>query len=68
LNGNNLNEKTSCDGSGEVLTLSTPRTDVPVITPNPRTFTGCGAKPVSELHRHLLLAAKHLALKTAVKW
>src|SRR5262249_42479530 len=67
LNSQHLNErdKKATDLS-EVFTLSTPRTDVPVITPNPAPpFTGCGTKPLSELQRHLLLAAKHMVLKTA---
>jgi phospholipase C len=47
---------------GEVLTLSVPRTDTPDIKPNPvPPFTGCGAHPLSPMHREMLLsAARHL--------
>jgi phospholipase C len=58
-------DKNAADVS-EVLTLTEPRTDTPSIIPNPAPpFTGCGAKPLSEMHRQLLVAVKNHVEKIA---
>lgn len=59
LRGQNL---TARDGAAtdlsEVLTRTTARDDVPNIQPNPAPpFHGCGAHPLSDMHRHLIAAA-----------
>lgn len=59
LGGQNLTKRdaAACD-VGEVLSLSTPRTDKPEITPvPPPAFTGCGDQSLSPLQRDLLAAA-----------
>ncbi len=63
LNSQHLTERDKqANDLSEVLTLSTPRTDTPDIKPNPvPRFTGCGAHPLSPMHRGMLLAAaRHL--------
>ncbi len=42
----------------EVLSRDKPRDDVPDIKPiPPPAFKGCGAHPLSDMHRHLIAAA-----------
>jgi phospholipase C len=67
LGGQHLTERDrqACDVS-ELLTLTEPRTDNPEIMLDlVPPFTGCGAQLLSDLHRHLLHAAKHFVEKTA---
>lgn len=69
LGGHHLTERdrNALDLSA-LLTLDKPRTDDPVLTMDiVPPFTGCGAQPLSELHRHLLAAAKILIQKTTGK-
>lgn len=55
-----LNERDKCANDfGEVLNLTAPDLNRPPITMNPvPPFAGCSAKPLSELQKQLLLAAK----------
>jgi phospholipase C len=59
LHGQNLTARDqAAKDVSEVLTCSSPRTDVPDINPNAvPLFTTCGGQPLSPLHRHLLTAA-----------
>jgi phospholipase C len=67
LGGKNLTQRDlAATDVSEVLTLSEPRTDTAVIKPNAvPIFTGCGAKPLADVHRHLLAAAAMRVAKTA---
>jgi len=63
LNAAHLTERDKqANDVGEVLTLSSPRSDAPDITPNPPpAFKGCGGHPLSPLHRDMLgLAAQNV--------
>jgi phospholipase C len=67
LNGKNLTRRDlAANDVSEVLSLSTPRTDTPHITPlKPPSFTVCGDQPLSPLQRDLLAAAaQFIAHKT----
>jgi phospholipase C len=67
LNGQNLTRRDlAANDVSEVLSLSTPRTDTPDITPlKPPSFEGCGNQPLSPLQRDLLAAAaQFIAHKT----
>ncbi|HKP36686.1 MAG TPA: alkaline phosphatase family protein [Pyrinomonadaceae bacterium] len=59
LNSEHLTERDKhANDVGEVLTLTTPRTDVPPIVPKPPPpFKGCGAHPLAPLHQDLVFAA-----------
>jgi phospholipase C len=59
LNSQHLTERDKqANDISEVLTLPTPRTDIPDIKPNPAPpFTGCGATLLSPMHREMMLAA-----------
>lgn len=61
LHSQNLTERDlNATDVSEVLTRSSPRTDLPDIKPNqPPVFKGCGGQPLSALHRHLIRAAAH---------
>lgn len=49
----------------EVLNLAAPDLDRPPIVPNPvPLFTGCRAAAISDMHRHMLVAAKQMVEKT----
>ena len=66
LKGQHLTErdKHACDLS-DLLTLSQPRTDNPEFMMDlAPPFTGCGDSLLSDLHRHLLHAAKNFVEKT----
>jgi len=54
-----LTERDKCANDvSEVLTRDRPRDDVPEIKPiPPPPFKGCGAHPLSDMHRHLIAAA-----------
>lgn len=62
LGGQNLTKRdAAANDVGEVLSLSTPRTDKPDFTPvTPPAFSGCGDEPLSPLQRDLLAAAAQL--------
>jgi phospholipase C len=59
LNGQHLTERDkSATDLSEVLARKTPRDDAPDFDPiPPPPFTGCGAHPLSDMHRHLIAAA-----------
>lgn len=65
LNGEHLTERDrKASDVSEVLTLTQPRGDVPDLTVNPAPpFNGCGAHPLSNLHRLLITAAADQAAK-----
>ena len=55
----------SANDLSHVLTLSAADLSRPPITPNPvPPFRGCRAAPLSETHRQMLVAAKHMVEKT----